>query len=112
MFTRNTTAAAGADHPQDKSVELNGSGAQLVHALREVKKLEAHYKDVRTTIEGMLKAAMGDAEVALVDGEPVLTYRTTLRTSVTQKLLKERYPIAAIMCSETKPVRTFVVLDK
>lgn len=105
-------AASATGSTAEKSVELTVAGAILLATLRQVKKTQAYYGGVVAEIEKAFKAAMGDAEVALVDGEPVLTYRTTLRTALSQKKLKADHPVTALMCMVSKPVRTFQLLDK
>lgn len=111
MLTKNIATPA-AESTSEKSVELTVAGVVLLATLRQVKKIQAYYGSVVAEIEKAFKAAMGDAEVALVDGEPVLTYRTTLRTALSQKKLKADYPVTALMCMVSKPVRTFQLLDK
>ncbi|MFC0434543.1 hypothetical protein [Kutzneria buriramensis] len=105
-------SAASQDSMAEDTVELTAPGVALLAALREVVERQAHYARARAEIEKAFKADMGTAEVAAVDGAPVFTYRTTLRTSLTQKLLKQHFPDIAAMCSETKRVRTFNLLDK
>lgn len=111
MLTKNIDASASGSTTEN-AVELTVAGVILLATLRQLKKIQAYYGSAASDIEKAFKAAMGDAEVALVDGEPVLTYRTTLRTALSQKKLKEVYPVTALMCMVSKPVRTFQLLDK
>jgi predicted phage-related endonuclease len=86
--------------------------ACLVAQLRDLKAHHEMYGKARAEVEGYLKTLMGDAEVGTVDGEPVITHRTTQRLVVSQKLLKQRFPVAAVACLENKRVSTFRLLDR
>lgn len=92
------------------AVELDELSAVLTY-LREVTERHRHYAELRRKTEAMVKAALGDAEVGTVDGEPVVTYKSTERIAVSHRLLVQRYPAIARECEDITSVRTFRLLD-
>ncbi len=81
-----------------------------VERLRQVKARAQYYRLLRGSLEAVLKARLGDREVGTLRGQPVITYRRSMRVSVSLSLLRARYPEAARDCEDIAEVRTFVLL--
>lgn len=79
--------------------------------LRQANRQLERWGSVRRELQDMIKGRLQDAEVGTVAGRPVVTWRGTWRSTVSQRLLKERHPDAAVDVTEEKWVRTFLVLD-
>jgi hypothetical protein len=106
-----TNPLTDVDSPAEKgSVELTGMG-HVVAALRECKDQLAHFTKLRRDLESMIKVRLGGAEVGTLADVPVVTHRTTLRISVSQRELKARYPAIALECQDITEVTTFKLLD-
>lgn len=112
-----TTAPADTTGQEDTGpdvaeveVRLDGLGPELA-ALREATAKHKHYKRLREKLERDFKNRLGDATAGTIDGVPVITWRATVRESVSLSVLEERYPAIAAVCREAKPVRTFLLLD-
>ncbi|WET76874.1 hypothetical protein P3102_22485 [Amycolatopsis sp. QT-25] len=92
-----------------KAVELTGLSA-VIDALTEAKERVKFYEQLCDDLEAPVKARMGDAEIGLIDGEPVVSYKSTVRSGLSQKLLKERFPLIALACTSNGVVSTFRLL--
>jgi predicted phage-related endonuclease len=106
-----TNSPTDAGAPADKgSVELAGM-SHVIAALRECKDQLAHFTKLRRDLESMIKVRLAGAEIGTLADVPVVTYRTTLRVSVSQRELKSRYPAIALECQDITEVTTFKLLD-
>jgi predicted phage-related endonuclease len=99
-----------AGHSESDTVALD-EVAPIVDLLRQVKAKQDKLSAVRTSLERALKDVMGRAQVGTLAGRPAVTWKTSLRITVVQSQLKERYPQVALDCQDITEVRTFKVLD-
>lgn len=84
--------------------------AAHVDMLHQVQDQITRLTTLRGNLQSDIKRAMGDAEVGLIAGQPAVTNRTTLRTSLSAKTVKKLFPWVARLCAETKPVTTFLLV--
>ncbi|MCP3801836.1 hypothetical protein NLX83_21455 [Allokutzneria sp. A3M-2-11 16] len=87
-------------------VELDEHRA-VIELIGQVRAQRERLAAVLTTLETSVKARMGEAEVGTLDGEPVVRWTATLRTSLSQRLVKALHPQVVTECLETQRVRTF-----
>jgi hypothetical protein len=89
------------------------SFAHVVAELRRIKAEQARLSAERKTQESLLKAVLiaGGAEVGTLAGVAVVSFTSTLRIALSQKVLKARYPEIAKECSDITEVETFRLLD-
>jgi len=98
-----------------KQVELT---ADQVDLLREYKKELAAEKtagDRKDEIKALITAVMGDAELAMFEGEKVARWGRQTRTSVPKeniRLLREQHPDIALEIVREKTARQFGVTLK
>jgi len=105
-----TVATGTAQHSvPGKAVELTGLAA-VVDALAEARERAKMYDQLCKDLEATVKARMGDAEIGTIDGEPMVSFKSTLRQALSQKKLKTHFPLVALACSENGMVRTFRLL--
>ncbi|WNV86596.1 hypothetical protein [Umezawaea sp. Da 62-37] len=83
----------------------------MVILLRDVQARLDLYGKMRKDVQNYLKDVLGDAEVGTLAGRPAVTWKSTLRIAVSQKLLKQRYPAIARECEDITSVHTFKLLD-
>ena len=81
-----------------------------VMRLKMIKNYQGELKVERATLESKVKRALGDAEVGLILDEPAVSYRRSMRMSVSESLLKSQFPTVAAAVLTTSEVRTFLVL--
>jgi len=96
---------------QAPSVALDRSAASALRRRRALAAQVAILTDKIKVEDAKLKAFMGDAEEATVKGVKVATWKTTIRTSLSQTLVKKGYPEVAAECTVQTEVRTFKILD-
>lgn len=79
----------------------------------ELDDLAPHIELLRTVEDQLarLKNRLGENETGTVNGVPVVTYRSTLRITLSQRLVKELHPEVARQCGEITEVRTFLLVD-
>jgi hypothetical protein len=92
------------------AVEIDDLVEPLRLLRQAVRQLE-RWGSVRQELQDMIKNRLGDSEVGTVAGRPAVTWRGTWRSTMSQRLLKERHPDAAVDVTEEKWVRTFLLLD-
>jgi predicted phage-related endonuclease len=88
--------------------------APAQRALRELRELRAEadrLNDRRKVLEGRIKDALGDGEVGTVRGVPVVTYRKSIRSSLSATMVKKKYPEIVSECTEMREVRTLLLVD-
>lgn len=85
--------------------------AEPLRLLRQANRQMERWGSVRRELQDMIKNRLGNSEVGTMAGRPVVTWRGTWRSSVSQRLLKERHPGAVVDVTEQKWVRTFLLLD-
>ncbi|WP_158885035.1 hypothetical protein [Amycolatopsis anabasis] len=88
------------------------ASAHLIAELRKIKVRQSKLSETRRRDEALLKGvlAAGGASIGTVGGTPVVSCTTTLRVSLVQKTLKERYPQIFEECSDISEVTTFKLL--
>jgi predicted phage-related endonuclease len=86
--------------------------AEELRLLRQITAQLAALGKLQTTIQRKIKSALGNAETGTFAGQPVVTWKRTLRVGVSQKLLKQRYPRIVADVLDITEVRTFKVLDR
>jgi hypothetical protein len=92
------------------TVDLNGVRDHVL-VLRWIKAQRAQLKELEEQTRPVVEAAMGGAEVGLLDGEPAITWGTHKRTSFDQKAFGDDHPELLEEYKTTKPVRRFEVCD-
>jgi predicted phage-related endonuclease len=58
-------------------------------------------------IKDILKAAMGNADVGLIDGVPVVTFKEHKQSRIVPDWLRQRYPQIAEEVTDRQPQRQF-----
>lgn len=86
--------------------------AESVSLLRQVGTAMEKYTKLRNELQAAIKDRLGDAEVGTLAGRPAVSWKGTWRFAVSQKQLKELYPMIVPDVSELSWVRTFRVLDQ
>lgn len=103
-----TSEAIGAvwpQHHEGQAVELPGEIASLLLERVELKAVAKQTKTAIDEIENRLRAAIGDAEIATVDGTPVLTLRAQERRGLDAKALERDHPDLAAKYQTTSTYR-------
>lgn len=81
-----------------------------VEILRLAKQKQKEFKALETNAREAIEAAMGNADVGLLDGEPAIHWSSHKRTSFDQKAFREDNPELFEQYKSTTPVRKFDVL--
>ena len=102
------TTTTSASHGS-KTVELDELD-QVWQAYITAKAQAARFVQLRDDLQQIVQKRMGDAEIGLIDGLPVASYKKSLRIFISQQLVKERHPAVALDCQDITEVRTFRVL--
>lgn len=89
-----------------KSVELEHEMPEFIRLRSVYKEQEKQAKDAIDHIDATIMAALGDAEVGTLNGEKVVTWKGSTRTTLDSKALKEAHPALAKEFSKTATVRT------
>lgn len=105
------SAAKPAAVPVDRPVKLDRLADQIA-ALRKLDAQKAKIDAKRAPLIAAVKEAMGEATQGLVGGVPVVRWSTTVRRSVSAKLVREKAPDIAALCEVLTEVRTFQLLDE
>ena len=97
-----------ARHPEDDGglVELGPKGAELVAQLKHIKSELKSYEAMEDACKAELCELIGDAATAVVAGEVVATWKTSKRSSLDTKVLKEAHPDLVASYTKEVPVRT------
>jgi predicted phage-related endonuclease len=97
-----------ARHPIDDGglVELGPKGAELVAQLKHIKSELKSYEAMEDACKAELCELIGDAATAIVAGEVIATWKTTSRSSLDTKALKEAHPDLVASYTKEVPVRT------
>lgn len=82
-----------------------------IEILRMCKQKKAQLKELEDQARAAVEELMGDAELGLIEGEPVVWWKTHKRKSLDQKALKEEYPEAFEVCQKTSEIRRFEIVD-
>lgn len=95
-------------HPQDDGgvVELGPKGSELVAQLKHIKSELKSYEAMEDACKAELCELIGEAATAVVAGEVVATWKTTSRSSLDTKALKEAHPDLVASYTKEVPVRT------
>lgn len=92
------------------TTDLNDVRGQ-VEILKWCKAKRAEIAELEKQAKEVVQAALGDAEFGSIDGELAVTWKTTKRRALDQKLLAELYPDVAEECKSVTEVRRFEVCD-
>lgn len=92
-----------------KVVDLAEDLRPTLTQLREAKATQRVAERWATQAQNVLMAAMGDAEVAYLDGQEVITWREHEDHRLDQKALRAAEPELAERFTRTKTVRTFLL---
>ena len=95
-------------HPSDDggAVELGPKAADLVTQLKHLKSELKSYEAMEDACKAELCELIGDAATALIGGEVIATWKTTSRSSLDTKALKEAHPDLVASYTKEVPVRT------
>ena len=99
-------------HHEGQAVELPGEIASLLLERVELKAVAKQTKTAIDEIENRLRAAIGDAEIATVDGTPVLTLRAQERKGLDTKALERDHPEVAAAYQFTSTYRVLRAAPK
>ncbi len=72
-------------------------------------KLAARIDELEAGAKAAIQEAMGGDDTGTLDGATVITWKTSKRTSLDQKLLKSLHPEVFAECMATSEVRRFEV---
>lgn len=75
-----------------QQVELTAEGAAALEVFRAAKAAEQAAATLKAEAEAILRAEVGEAAMATIDGEPVLKVESRTRTGVDTKRLKAHHP--------------------
>lgn len=92
------------------AVDLNSVRA-AVEILRWAKLRKAEIKELEENARATVESALGDAELGLVDGVPAIKWKSSKRTALDQKALKEHCPDIVAEFMKTTEVRRFEIID-
>lgn len=81
----------------------------LTYCRNERAKLAARIDELEASAKAAIQEALGADDIGLLDGIPVVTWKTSKRTSLDQKLLKSLHPEVYEECKSTTEVRRFEV---
>lgn len=104
-------AVAEGEVPRPRGAVEIDDLTEPLQLLRQANRQLERWGSVRRELQDMIKNRLADSEVGTVAGRPVVTWRGTWRSTVSQRQLKERHPGAAVDVTEEKWVRTFLLLD-
>lgn len=97
---------------QVQAVPLDRSAAAAYRALKEVEAQIKALQERRDGYVGKIKACLGEAEEGTYKGAKVVTWKTSLRSSLSATLVKEKDPALAQACTKVQYVRTFKLVDE
>lgn len=106
--------ASTEDSPSDRlTARPLDAFAHLVGSLRRIKVKQARLARERADHEAVLKAALiaAGAQIGTLAGVPAVSFTSTHRIALSQKILKQRYPEIVDECSDITEVATFRLLD-
>lgn len=63
--------------------------------------------ETKASLQADIKQALGDNEIGVLDGEPVVTWKRTKRTALDQRALKADHPELVAQYMTATEVRTF-----
>lgn len=90
-------------------IELDEEQAIMVQKLIDAKEVAKQAEEQVKLLENQLKATMGENEVAVFRGEPLLTWKTTQSTRLDSKRLKSEQPEIYEQYANTTSSRRFLV---
>lgn len=96
--------------PDSRAIDLSHLAGQIAVAKLLVDKM-AELKRELEPLRDAIKAAMGDAEVALVNGQPVATYRTHKQTRLVPQMVRDLDPATAAACTVPVLQRQFLWVE-
>lgn len=94
-----------------EGVPLDRAAQTALRGLRALKVEEAALKVRRARLESKIKTALGDAESGTVRGRTAVTYRRSIRSSLSATMVAKKYPEVAQECRELREIRTLIVVD-
>lgn len=84
---------------------------KAVQNYRKAQEAIEQWTKIRTKARDEIEKALGDAETGTVRGTPVVNWRRSKRTALSQKLLTQLYPEVKAECMETTETRTFTLVE-
>lgn len=87
------------------STELDSNGAELVHALAELKSEIKRLEKAESELRGRVGLLMGDAETGVFDGQQIVTWKNQTRTSFDQKRFEKEHPALAEKFRKSATIR-------
>ncbi|TCO47329.1 hypothetical protein [Actinocrispum wychmicini] len=109
--TEDTSGRDRPDEPDPVGVDLTDLHL-IYHALLAAKAEEERVAQVCEDLSAIIKGRLGDAEIGLLGGRPVVSYKQGKRTILRAKMVQDEYPDIARKCSDTIPVRPFKLLTR
>jgi len=106
---RDDLATAYPEPEPGTVVELGDEGAELVEELRALKDVHKRNAERIEATENALKAAIGEREIATVDGDPVITWKAVTSRRVDLSRLKAEAPDVAERFTAPTTSRRFLV---
>jgi predicted phage-related endonuclease len=100
--------------PQDDgtTITLDDTGQALVARLAAARRLRKAADEEEERAKALLAAELGTAATALYDGRPVLTWKTTTRTSLDVTRLRREHPDIADEYAQDSTFRQFRLVDR
>lgn len=81
-----------------------------VEVLVYVKARMAELKEMQALSRAVVEEALGDNEIGMLDGKPVISFKHLKVRRIDQEALKEEFPEIAEHCTKTFAQRRFEVL--
>lgn len=78
-----------------------------IDALRYIDTQIDALKDTKAQLQADIKQALGDNEIGVLDGTPIVTFKRTKRTALDQRALKAEQPELVQQYMTSTEVRTF-----
>lgn len=85
------------------SVELTAKGVRALKAFAKAKEAEAKAKAAKAKAEAILRAELGEATKATIEGVAVASVIASVNTSFDRDLMKAVYPEAFDACLKSTP---------
>lgn len=88
------------------AINIDAMKANLA-ILRHCREKKAEIAELEANAKSAIQAALGEHEAGIIDGQIAVTYKTVRRSTIDQKLLKQRHPDIAAECMTVSESRRF-----
>ncbi|MBP2320461.1 hypothetical protein JOF56_000846 [Kibdelosporangium banguiense] len=110
-MTSTTTDATAAKTATARPTDVDLTSLKPVwDALLAARAEEARAAQVAKNMRAIIEDWLGDNEYGTLDGRRVVSYKSSERIILSEKLVRERHPDVARECEDIIPIRSFRVL--